>query len=99
MPDCVSVYTDLLTFSEVAALLPPRRNGAKTAISTLWRWSTRGSRGVFLRVTRIGGNVYVARADLIDFIERRSAAPDMPATPPRPTAAKSTERRLANQGL
>lgn len=90
---------ELLTFPEAAAALPRRRNGAKTAVSTLWRWSTRGSRGVFLRVTRIGGNVYISRADLIDFIERRSSPPKAQPFPSPSTAATSAARRLEKQGL
>ena len=62
---------NLLTFAQVAQVLPRRRGGAKTAISTIWRWSKRGSRGVVLPVVRVGGNVYVTRDGLRDFIARR----------------------------
>lgn len=99
MPGSALAPDELLTLPEVAAALPRRRNGAKTAISTLWRWSTRGSRGVFLRVTRIGGNVYISRADLLDFIERRSSPPKAQAFPSPSAAATSAAHRLEKQGL
>ena len=44
---------ELLTLAEAAAKLP-RLNGTKPHTSTLWRWSTRGVRGVRLETRRIG---------------------------------------------
>lgn len=90
---------ELLTFAQVAAILPRRRNGAKIALSTLWRWSRRGSRGVFLRVTRIGGSVYVSRGDLAEFIRRSSASDQANGLPPPNKQKDATAKRLAELGL
>ena len=90
---------ELLTFSEAARLLPRRRGGSKTATSTIWRWSRRGSRGVVLRVVRVGGNVYVPRSALIDFIKQRSAVGHAPQSPAPSTASKRAMQQLDKMGL
>jgi hypothetical protein len=90
---------ELLTFSEAARRLPRRRGGAKTAVSTLWRWSKRGSRGVILRVVRVGGNVYVPHSALIEFIEQRSAVDQAPQTPSPTVASKRAMRHLKEMGM
>ena len=58
-----------LTLAEAARLLPKRPNPA-----TLWRWRTRGVRGVRLKTSLIGGRRYVTRAALQQFIEAVTAA-------------------------
>lgn len=90
---------ELFTFAEAARRLPRRRGGAKTAVSTLWRWSKRGSRGVILRVVRVGGNVYVPRSALIEFIEQRSAVNHTPQTPLPTLASKRAMRQLNKMGM
>ena len=90
---------ELLTFAEAASLLPRRRGGSKVAISTLWRWSRRGSRGVVLRTVRIGGHVYLSRAALVDFIAARSADDRTPQQPMPTTASKRAMKRLDKMGL
>ena len=90
---------ELLTFSQAAQLLPRRRGGAKCATSTLWRWATRGSRGVVLRVVRVGGNVYTSPAWLSEFIERRSAVDRAPQCPAPATASQRAIRELDKMGL
>ena len=90
---------ELLTFAEAARLLPRRRGGSKVATSTLWRWARRGSRGVVLRVVHIGGNVYVPRSALVDFIDRRSAVDHAPQSPGPSTASKRAMRQLDKMGL
>jgi len=93
--DC-SVFDgeELLTFAEVARLLPRRRGGAKTAVSTLWRWSKRGSRGVVLETVHVGGNVYVSRDALRDFITKRSLVEAAPQSPCPTTASKRAMQEL-----
>ena len=90
---------ELLTFPEAAAQLPRRRGGAKTATSTLWRWAKRGSRGVFLRVVRVGGNVYVRRSDLNEFIKQRSAVDRAPQCPSPSIRSKRAMRQLDEMGM
>jgi len=90
---------ELLTFPEAAAQLPRRRGGAMTSTSTIWRWSKRGSRGVYLRVVRVGGNVYVPRSALVEFIEQRSAVDRAPQCPAPSTRSKRAMRQLDEMGM
>lgn len=89
---------ELLTFAEAASLLPRRRGGSKVAISTLWRWSRRGSRGVVVCTVRIGGHVCLSRAALVDFIAARSAV-DRAQQPMPTTASKRAMKRLDKMGM
>jgi len=63
---------DLLTFSQACSYLPRRRRGRKAATSTIWRWATRGLRGVKLEVIRLGGQSYTSREALQRFADRLS---------------------------
>lgn len=90
---------ELLTFAEAAKVLPQRRGGSKVAISTLWRWSRRGSRGVVLRTIRIGGAVYTSREALMDFITAGSAVDHAPQQPMPTTASKRAMQQLNKMGL
>jgi hypothetical protein len=72
----------LIPFRDVARLqwLPRRRNGAKLSLTTLWRWSTRGVRGVVLRTVRVGETPCTTENWLREFFEalaseRREIAP------------------------
>jgi Protein of unknown function (DUF1580) len=65
-----------ITLAEAARLLPKRPNPA-----TLWRWRTKGVRGVRLKTSMIGGRRYVTRAALQQFIEAVTAAASASAGP------------------
>lgn len=93
------VSEELMSFSEAAAILPRRRGGSKVATSTLWRWSRRGSRGVVLRTVRVGGNVYVSREALMDFIAARSAVDHAPQQPSPSIASARAMRQLKKMGI
>jgi Protein of unknown function (DUF1580) len=54
---------------ELSKLPLPRR----PHVSTAWRWASAGVRGVKLRTTRIGGRVYVSRADFDNFMAALNA--------------------------
>lgn len=90
---------ELLTFPQAARLLPRRRGGSRVATSTIWRWSQRGSRGVLLRVVRVGGNVYTTRAALNEFIEQRSSVGRSPQHPAPSTASRRAVQELDKMGL
>jgi hypothetical protein len=45
-----------VTLTQAAALIPPRRRGRKTSVSTLFRWSKSGCRGVILPTIQVGGS-------------------------------------------
>src|SRR4051794_17343708 len=52
--------------------LPRRRAGRKTAISTLYRWSKSGCRGVVLETIQVGATRCTSREALQRFFERLS---------------------------
>jgi Protein of unknown function (DUF1580) len=61
-----------ITFSQAAAELPRRRAGRKTAVSTLFRWTSEGCRGVILESIQVGGTRCTSREALQRFFERLS---------------------------
>jgi len=90
----------LLTMTEAARLLPKRRGGSKVAITTLWRWRTRGSKGVRLATVRVGGCVYTTAAALRDFIESQSGtAAALPAAESPSRRSRRAMRELEKMGL
>jgi hypothetical protein len=64
----------LLTLAQAADDLPRRRKGRKTNISTLYRWSQAGCRGVVLETIQCGGTRCTSREALQRFFERLSQA-------------------------
>jgi hypothetical protein len=44
-----------MSLAQAAALIPPRRRGRKTHVSTLFRWSTSGCRGIVMPTIQCGG--------------------------------------------
>ena len=84
---------ELLSLPEAAALFPRRRVGSKVSTTTLWRWYTRGSRGVRLEVARVGGQVYTTRDAIRDFILARSV-PGVAPVPQGPSPSTRSERAI-----
>src|SRR3954471_22871048 len=64
----------LLTLAQAADELPRRRRGRKTNVSTLYRWSQVGCRGVVLETIQIGGTRCTSQEALQKFFERLSQA-------------------------
>ena len=87
-----------LTFSEAAKRLP-KFGGRFVHTSTLWRWSTKGLRGVRLETRRLGGR-FVTSVEALDRFgaalakvdnERRNAPP---IAIPKPRTEKRRERQI-----
>lgn len=57
---------DLLTLTQATRLLP-KIGGRKVAVSTLWRWCTKGLRGVRLQYVRVGRKICTTREFLLQF--------------------------------
>ena len=78
----------IVTLTQAAALIPPRRRGRKTSVSTLFRWSKSGCRGVILPTIQVGGSRCTSTEALQWFCEvltelsqdpgRKAEATDMP---------------------
>jgi Protein of unknown function (DUF1580) len=92
-----------LTLAEAARLLPKRPNPA-----TLWRWRTKGVRGVKLETLLIGGRRYVSRVALQQFIDavtsaasrtEESPAASKPSNETKRQRPAETSRRLRQAGL
>jgi hypothetical protein len=76
----------IITLAEASHRLPGRPD-----ISTLWRWRSRGVRGVTLDSVVIGGRRYTSVEALERFAQALTAAPRPPS--PGPSAAR--QRQIA----
>jgi hypothetical protein len=64
----------LIPFAQAADELPRRRRGRKTNVSTLYRWSQAGCRGVVLESLQCGATRCTSKEALQRFFERLSQA-------------------------
>src|SRR4051812_46385075 len=69
-----TISETLLTLAQAAESLPRRRRGRKTHISTLYRWSQSGCRGVRLETVQVGATRCTSAEALQRFFERLSHA-------------------------
>jgi hypothetical protein len=84
----------VVTFAEATKLLPRRRAGRKPHISTLYRWASRGLKGVVLETIQIGGTTCTSREALQRFFDELSKNQ---RTDARSTASEETrDRRIRN---
>lgn len=65
-----STAETILTLAEAARRLPHRRRGRKTSVSTLYRWTVSGCRGVILEHIQIGGTRCTSTHALQRFFDR-----------------------------
>lgn len=89
----------LLTLTEAAKTLPGR-----PSVTTLWRWRTRGVRGVRLDTCAVGGRRYTSREAIQRFIAATTAAADGEPAPlrtphERQRAIDRAERELDALGV
>ena len=74
----------VLTLAETAKILPRRRAGRKVHISTIYRWATRGLRGIRLETVQIGGTACTTREALQRFFDDlKRAVHAKPSTRPQ----------------
>jgi len=95
-----------ISLSEAAALpqIPRRRGGKPIHVSCLYRWATRGCRGVKLEVLQIGGTTCTSLDALQRFFEALTAVRNGEPAPVRSSAArvraiKKAEATLAEAGI
>ena len=84
----------LQSLGQAADSLPRRREGRKTHVSTLFRWSTVGCRGVVLETLQVGGTRCTSREALQRFFERLSAPPGSRVEVAPGVGLRSAVRRL-----
>jgi hypothetical protein len=98
-----ALQEDLLTFSQAARQARPR--GSKpAALSTIWRWYTKGISGIKLETTCHGGTRYTSAEALCRFFVAVTLARSKQDAPQKPNAepgtrSAATKKRLREAGL
>jgi hypothetical protein len=90
----------LVALGEVPQVLPRRGQGKRLHVSSVYRWVTRGVRGILLETLRVGGSTYTSLEALQRFAERLSprsqgAAPANPGQRRRAVARATQLAQLA----
>jgi hypothetical protein len=83
----------LLTLAQAADELPRRRRGRKTHVSTLFRWSSVGCKGIVLDTIQIGGTRCTSREALSRFFAQLSTLPAGGSRLTTPIVSRSVLRR------
>jgi len=74
----------LVTLARAASRLPRRRKGKRPHPSTLFRWASRGLRGVRLETLSVGGTTCTSAAALQRFFQRLTELDHRLPTPADP---------------
>ena len=101
------VSEELVSLTDAAKLLPKRRRGRKPSFCCLWRWSTRGCRGVVLESIRIGGTICTSVQALQRFFDALTAqdsghgqaAPPIRTSRQRERAVAKADAHLRAEGV
>jgi hypothetical protein len=102
MIDVLTEETFSLTQAAKLKCLPRRRAGKRPSVSTLWRWSTVGARGVVLETIQAAGTRCTSREALARFFEALTYSADQPTvrTPvARRRAVEQAVAELERQGV
>ena len=99
----VDIATErVVSLTEATRFLPKRRGGRKVHVSTLYRWSQLGCRGVALETLQVGGTLCTSVEALQRFCEALSVGSGQPAlrtSRQRRAAIKRAERELDRAGI
>ena len=87
-----SLLSGLIPLSEVPRRLP-RRNRKRLHTSTVFRWTSRGCKGVYLEHWRIGRGIFTTEQALMKFFAELADATNQP---PTTAAPKRRPRRRVN---
>lgn len=85
-----------MTISETARKVPTT-NGRPVGTATIWRWCTRGCRGVKLEHARFGRRIAISEEALERFAATLAQAWAEEPTPPTPPAPRKAKPRTAAQ--
>jgi hypothetical protein len=83
----IDLSEDLRSFADVPDLLPRRTGGRRVHVSAVYRWASRGIRGVRLEWVQVGGIRYTSREALDRFVAALSGAAPADAAAARECAA------------
>ncbi len=97
---------EIMTLSQVPAILPPRRAGRNAHVSCIYRWTSTGFRGVVLESVQIGGTRCTSKEALFRFfaeLTRLQARPppalSVSAAAGRQREVERAERQLDAEGV
>ena len=76
---------ELLTLSQAARFFPRRRQGKKPHLSTLYRWTTEGVRGVLLETRPTPSGRCTSKKAIRRFYDQLAEATPAASQPCRPT--------------
>ena len=91
---------DILPLADAARrCVPLRSNGRRPSYQSVWRWATKGLRGVKLETVSVGGTLYMSRDALERFYTRLNDARNG-ITPAAPGVDHDhDDAMLASEGL
>jgi len=78
----------LITLGQAASLVPARGR-RRTAAVSVWRWTTKGFRGVHLEAVRRPSGDWLTSAEAVGRFLARIASLDLTSSPPRDLAASA----------
>jgi hypothetical protein len=87
-----------IPFAEAARRLPRLRAGRPVSPATLWRWASRGLRGVRLETVRVGGTTCTSVEALRRFFARLGGGEAAPAAAPTARADRAA-KELESLGI
>jgi hypothetical protein len=90
-----STHETLLTLKQAARTVPGR-SGRHPHVATIYRWATRGVRGVILETLQVGGTKCTSREALQRFFEAITE-PQGPRSFPRTAAQARREREIEEE--
>jgi hypothetical protein len=82
---------NLIPIRDVPRQIPPRRSGRRVHVSAVYRWMSRGVRGVRLESIKIGGTTYTSTEAIQRFAERLSGQERQPS---QGALTKSRRKRI-----
>jgi len=85
----------ILTLAEAASRLPKRRAGKKPHVATLYRWASRGLRGVKLEMLQVGGTTCTSVEALQRFFDALTRARSPAGTADQCRTAERTDHSAA----
>lgn len=89
----------LLTLSAAARDIPNRNSGRGVNVSTVWRWTLRGIRGVKLDTILVGGIRYTSREAMQRFFEATTAVANGHTAPVRTSNERQRQIEAAEREL
>ena len=84
---------------EAPSSLPRCRAGRKTHVATLFRWASKGLRGIRLETIKVGGSTCTSAEALQRFFERLTEPESTTETTPQATAARQLELERVDREL